>query len=128
MKNLTINDLGLGFNKNLKKYNYILQPQFCNCCGEQKCPQLETKEDVYDFLMRIMFDVECDRVMGIAFKRDGKVLVLIKWNDEIISLKENMKFDEFKKEMGDLIKEMHCIGAIQEVKKGSYRIIHNGIR
>lgn len=129
MKNLTINDLGLKYNKDLEKYHYILKPQFCNCgCGGQMCACLDTEKDVYGFLGSVLYDTDCDRVMGLAFQRSGKVLAIIKWNDEIISLKEPMKFDKFKKEWNKLIKEMHCLAVIQQTDKGTYRIVHNGIR
>ena len=39
-----------------------------------------------------------------------------------------MKFDKFKKDWDKLIKEMHCLAVIQQTDKGTYRIVHNGIR
>ena len=128
MKNLTINDLGFKFNKNLERYNYILKPQLCSCgCGGQMCVVLDTDVELYDFLKTVISDVDCNRVLGIAIKRNNDVKIVIRWNDEIITL-ESMKLNKFKVELKDLIKEMHCIAAIQETEYGNYRVIHNGVK
>ena len=128
MKNLTIGDLGFKYNKDLENYHYILKPQFCNCgCGGQMCACLDTEDDVYDFLGHVLYDTECDRVMGLAIKRNENVQIMVKWNEEIVVL-NTMKFKKFKEELNDLIKEMHCLAIIQETEQGTYRIVHNGIR
>ena len=45
-------------------------------------------------------------------------------------LKEGSKIYEIRtlEDWDKLIKEMHCLAVIQQTDKGTYRIVHNGIR
>lgn len=115
---ITTKDLGI-----TSKLN-ILKPVKCECgCGGYMNLMLETEQDVIDFLGTVIVEDDCDRILGVAIRKDEYIVMEQISETEVqpYFLKKNLPLNA----IGEMFKtlDFHCYAIIEEVEDGAYRFV-----